>query len=511
MRKISIQPFTLLPFLFGGLLLLGVYLTSFHSYLLFHNLAEVFSILVSFSIFLFAWNTLNFIKTRYLFVLGTAYLFIGGFDLLHMMAYKGMDIFSVEGSNFATQTWIIARYMEAFSLMALPFILRRRFHHLLVLAFYSAISIFLLLIVFVYPVFPDCYIEGSGLTPFKRISEYVICAILAAACIMLYRRRQELHQTIYRLLTASIGFTIAGEISFSLYTDVYGSANLIGHLFKIVSYYLVYRAVLAHGLLKPYQSMFRELEEKRAELENYSYQLEIRVAERTMALESRNKELKELSHKLMSAEDNERRRIARDLHDTIGQSLSAIKFHVENTVSDIGDRLQPEDRLRMNNLVPMIKLVVADVRRIIRNLRPSIIDNLGIVAAVDWQCQKFASVYAGIRIEKYLDILDHQIPETLKGHILRLLQEALNNIGKHSGARTVTISLNYKYNRLRLQIVDDGCGFDLEDSRWQEQNHAGFGLFGMKERAELSGAEFAIDSRPREGTRIHVDWQFDAV
>lgn len=510
MKKISVQPFQLLSFFFGGLLLFGIYLTSFHSYLLFHSIAEIFSILVSFSIFLFAWNTLNFIRTRYLFVLGTAYLFVGGFDLLHMMTYKGMNIFLIEGANVATQTWIAARYLEALSLLALPFIFHRRFHHLLVLGFYSLVFIFLVLSIFVFPVFPDCLVEGSGLTAFKSLSEYVICAILTIAAIMLYRRRAALHLAVFRLLIASIGFTIAGELAFTAYTDAYDSVNLIGHLLKIVSYYLVYRAILVHGLLQPYQSMFKELEEGRAELEKYSHELEIRVAERTMAIEERNRELKALSRQLMAAEDNERRRIARDLHDSIGQSLSAIKFHVENTMSDIGERLHPGDRQLVNNLVPMIKSVITDVRRIIRNLRPSILDNLGILAAIEWQCQQFNAVYADIQVEKKFEVADHRVPEGLKTPVLRLVQESLNNAGKHSGAGTVSISLRRRNGRLTLEIMDDGCGFDPEGDRGPDQGHAS-GLFGMKERAELSGAEFFIDSIPGKGTQIIATWQVDSA
>lgn len=489
-------------YLFGSLLLLGIYLTSFHSYLLFHSLAEIFSILVSFSIFLFALNTLDFVKARYLFVLGAAYLFVGGFDFLHMMTYKGMGVFSIEGANIATQTWIIARLMESLSLLAFPFLINRRINIVLILLLYAVVSIFLFLLVFVYRVFPECYIAASGLTPFKIVSEYFICVILVGACIMLFRRRNKLQMIIYRLLMASIGFTIAGELAFTLYTNVYGPANLMGHLCKIISFYLVYRAVLAYGLLRPYRSMFRELDASKVALEEYSRQLESRVAERTQALEASNRELKILSQQLMSAEENERQRIARDLHDSLGQSLSGIKFHVENALSDIGDRLQAQDRLLLKNLVPMIKSAISDVKRIIRNLRPSVLDELGIVATINWFCREFKSVYPDIRIQTHLELDDYQVPEELKTPIFRLLQETLNNIGKHSGARSVDILLFRKDSRICFEVRDDGCGFDPEKVCRSDGYRPGFGLAGMKERAEICGAEFKIDSSPGEGTRI---------
>lgn len=483
---------------------MGVYLTSWYSYLLFHSLAEIFSIAVSFSIFLFAWNSLNFVKARYLFVLATAYLFVGCFDLMHMLTYEGMNVVDLKSPDAAVQLWIAARFIEAFSLLALPFFLNRRPNHVHVLLFYAAVSTLLFLSVFVFPVFPDCYRPGTGLTPFKIISEYVICGVLAAAALLLYRRRHALQMMVYWLLMTSIGFTIVQELMLTLYTDVYGTANLMGHLFKIISYYLVYRAVLVYGLLSPYKSMFRELE-------SYSHTLESRVAERTAALESRNQELKILSRQLMHAEDTERRRIARDLHDSIGQSLSAIKFHVENTVSDIGERLGENDRMRINRLVPMIKSAITDVRRIIRNLRPSMLDNLGIMATIDWQCREFGSVFPDIRIKKQLEMADREVPDNLKGPIFRVLQEALNNIGKHSGASKVKISLFQKDGYVCFEVEDDGCGFDPQTTRLQELDRTGMGLAGMKERLELSGALFTIDSAPGKGTRVRAIWPFSGA
>ncbi len=498
-------------YVFGGALLLGIYLTSLHSYLLFHSVGETFSILVSFSIFLFALNTLDFVDARYFFVLGTAYLFVGAFDFLHMMTYHGMGVFAIEGSNVTTQTWIIARYLESLSLLSLPFVINRRINPVLIISLYSVISVFLFLLVFVYQVFPDAYIEGRGLTPFKIVSEYLICVILAGAAVMFYRRRHELHMVIYRLMMVAIGFTIAQELAFTLYTDVYGPANMLGHLFKIISFYLVYRAVLAHGLLRPYRSMFRELDASKAALEQHNRELEYRVAERTRALEASNRELKYLSQKLMSAEEDERRRIARDLHDSIGQSLSAIKVHVENTLSDIGGRLQADDRMRFKNLVPMIKTAITDVKRIIRNLRPSVLDELGLVATINWICREFNALYPDVKIEKKLEIDDHQVPEPLKIPIFRLLQEALNNISKHSGASRIEITLRRRNRQICFEIKDDGCGFDPEHACQNSAHDSGFGLTGMRERAEICGAAFKIESRPGQGTRIAAKWPLDLV
>ncbi len=493
-------------FTIPGLILFGVYLSSLHSYLLFHSIAEIFSILVSFSIFLFAWNTIRFVEDDFLIVLGTAFLFVGFFDLMHTLAYKGMSVLAIHHADHATQLWIIARYLESFSLLAVTFLFKRRIHYFPVFAAYASVSILLFLAVFKFHCFPKCYIEGVGLTPFKIFSEYLICAILLTAAIRLYRRRHDVDPTMNRLLLAAIGFSIATELAFTLYVDVYGIMNMVGHLLKIISFYLVYRAIVAHGLLKPYTSMFRELSESKALLERYSQRLESRVVERTGQLEKSNRELRKLSDQLVTAEESERTRIARDLHDSIGQSLSAIKFFVENAVFNLGDRLNSEDRGLLEKLVPMIKSAIDDVRRIIRNLRPSIINDLGLVAGISWLCREFGAVYTEMTIERYLELVEHELPEAIKEPAFRLLQEALNNIGKHSGARSISVVLTRRNGRICLEVNDDGAGFDAGVVLNAEFRGSGFGLVGMRERAELSGAEFVIDSRPGEGTRICAAW-----
>lgn len=493
-------------FFIGALMLFGVYLSSLHSYLLFHSMAEIFSVLVSFSIFLFAWNTSGFVKDDFLIVLGTAFLFIGFFDLMHTLAYKGMHVIATDDADHATQMWIIARYLQSLSMLAVTFLFKRRVNYLLVAAGYTVISAVLFLSVFKFHFFPHCYIENVGLTPFKIVSEYLICAILLAAGIRIYSRRLEIDPVMNRLLLASIGFSIATDLAFTLYVDVYGIANLIGHLLKIVSFYLVYRAIVAHGLLKPYRSMFRELSENKMLLERYSQQLETRVAERTRQLEASNRELRNLSDQLVTAEESERHRIARDLHDSIGQSLSAIKFFVETAVFNLGDRLNSQDRNHLEKLVPMIKSAIDDVRRIIRNLRPSIINDLGLVAGISWLCREFGAVYTEVVVQRHLELVEHELPEEIKDPAFRFLQEALNNIGKHSGARAVTVILARRNGCICFEVNDDGKGFDAGAVLNARSKGTGFGLAGMRERAELSGAEFTIDSRPGEGTRIRAAW-----
>jgi signal transduction histidine kinase len=491
----------------GSFILAAIYFTSWHSYLLFHSVVEIFSILVSFSIFIFALNTLAFSRKRYLAVLGIAYLFVGGFDLLHMLSYKGMGVIAVDGSNHATQTWIVARYIESMSLLILPFLFDRKIDYRPVFILYSLVSLVFFLFIFVFPIFPDCYIEGTGLSLFKITSEYVICLILLIAAFVLYRQRQKVDDIMFKLLFASIVLTIASEIAFTSYVNVYGPANLIGHMLKLVSSYFIYRAIVGRGLLQPYRTMFRELAESQKELEKYSRSLESRVAERTMELEESNRELRYLSGQLITAEENERRRIARDLHDSIGQLLSAIKLSMENALAGFGFRLEEKDVAEIERIVSMARTAIVEVRRIIVNLRPPLLEK-GILNTIEIFCRDFARLHPGIMVDHNLRAHEEAISEDVKVIIFRLLQESLNNIAKHSGASHVSVLLSSEEGKLRFEVADNGHGFELNPAG-VSQGQTGFGLSGMRERAELSGASFQIRTRQDGGTLIQVVWSVE--
>mgnify|MGYP005837727291 CR=1 FL=1 len=236
-----------------------LYLLSRYSYLLFHGVAEVFSVLIAFSIFIIAWNTRDLVANHYLLFLGIAYLFVGGIDLVHTLAYKGMGVFQGYQANLPTQLWIAARYLESLSLLAAPLFLRRRLKAAYAFAAYAAICLLIYLSIFVWDIFPTCFVEGAGLTPFKKASEYLICGILLAALAYLGRERESLDRGVFHMLAASILVTAASELSFTLYVDPYGLFNQLGHFLKIVSFYLIYRAVVVTALREPHGLLFREL------------------------------------------------------------------------------------------------------------------------------------------------------------------------------------------------------------------------------------------------------------
>jgi PAS domain S-box-containing protein len=246
----------------GAAILLFLYVISLGNYLLFHTIAETFSIVIAFSIFVLAWNSRRVMENSYLLFVGIAYLFVGGIDLLHTLAYTGMGVFPGETTDFATQLWISARYMESFSLLIAPFFLGRRIRVERVLLAYLAVSYFFVAAILHHRIFPTCFVEGVGLTPFKKVSEYVISLILVGAAAGLLRKRAYFDRDVLRLLLASIALTIASELAFTFYVSAYGLSNLIGHFFKVVSFYLIYKAIIETGLRRPYNLLFRELKHR---------------------------------------------------------------------------------------------------------------------------------------------------------------------------------------------------------------------------------------------------------
>jgi PAS domain S-box-containing protein len=248
-------------YLVGILLLIGFYLSSTYNYLLFHSLIELSSIIVAFGVFLLAWNSRHFVENNYYQLLGIGYLFVAGLDLLHTLAYKGMGVLDGDNPNLATQLWISARYFESIMLLVTPAIAFRAKKIDLqdFFARYLGIVILILLAIFWLEIFPACYIEGHGLTRFKVISEYLISAILGATLLYLYHHRSNFEPHMLRWLMLSILFTIAAEMCFTLYKDVYGLMNLLGHYCKLVSFYLIYKAVIQTTLLHPYQNLFRSM------------------------------------------------------------------------------------------------------------------------------------------------------------------------------------------------------------------------------------------------------------
>ena len=257
----------LLPFMLFAFAACGLYASNLYSYLLFHTLIEISCIFVTLSVFFLAWNSRRLLDNHAFLFLAISFLSSGALELFHTLAYKGFGIFPGYDANLPTQLWVAFRYVFSLSFLAAPVFSSRKLNAAATLTAYAVITAVLFAAIFSGN-FPDCFIEGQGLTPFKIVSEYLIIAILLAAIGMLVRKRAHFDPRILRTLIGSIVSAIAAEAAFTQYLSVYGPANLVGHLFLFLSAFLIYNAVVVTGIKEPAALLFHNLELSREALKN---------------------------------------------------------------------------------------------------------------------------------------------------------------------------------------------------------------------------------------------------
>ncbi len=227
------------------------------------------------------------------------------------------------------------------------------------------------------------------------------------------------------------------------------------------------------------------------------------------ALRESEEQLRFLSSQLLTVQEDERKRIAQELHDSIGQILTTVKFGLESAVNLMGQDTTLHDVKALESLIPITQNGIEEVRRICTDLWPSILDDLGILAAISSFCLEFQKICSDIHIDKEIDIQEHDVPDDLKIVIYRILQESVNNIAKHSNADHVCCSLRKTEGIIELTIEDNGKGFDMKDILYENGFRRGLGLVSMKERVEHSGGTFYIKSIIGAGTTVHASWRVE--
>ncbi len=248
-----------------------------------------------------------------------------------------------------------------------------------------------------------------------------------------------------------------------------------------------------------------ELKRAEEELRRSRDELEMRVHERTLDLARANETLRDLSLRLLSTQEEERKRIAGEIHDTLGSCLTGIKFKIENILQEVrkGTNVSMES---LSPIIPVVQEGIEECRRMQMDLRPSILDDLGLLATLSWFCRRYQAIYTGIKAELEQTVEERDIPNALKIVIFRVTQEGMNNIAKHSKADLVRLSLRKMDGKIQLVLEDNGQGFDLKEILGSESAKRGLGLTSMRERTELSGGSFAIESAEGKGTTVRASW-----
>ena len=244
-----------------------LYLVSLDNYLLFHSLAESFSIVISCGIFMVIWNSRRYIDNNFFIIIGIALLFVSFFDLIHTFTYKGINIILGYSTNLPTQIWIASRFLEGITYLAAPFFIGKKVRTSYIFYIYVFVTAILLASIFYWRIFPQCFIEGYGLTPFKKISEYVISLFLVGAIYFLYKKKDSFARYLFYMIEFSIALTILSELIFTLYTSAYGIFNFVGHILKIFSFYVIYKAIVVVGLKNPFNTLFSRLKQKEEDLQ----------------------------------------------------------------------------------------------------------------------------------------------------------------------------------------------------------------------------------------------------
>lgn len=224
--------------------------------------------------------------------------------------------------------------------------------------------------------------------------------------------------------------------------------------------------------------------------------------------ESRNT-LQLIASQMLSIQESERKRIATDLHDGVGQSLTMIKLSLSMAVQQLASGAISDASESLQQLKLKVHGALEEVRNAAMDLRPPMLDDLGLLPTLAWFFRELGSAFPEMSVEKDFCIHESCIPEQLKITIFRIVQEATGNIVKYAQADLMRVKLMQTGDLLHLSIEDNGRGFDPVEVYDRSGSDRGLGLLSMKERATLSGGIYALDAGIGRGTQIRVAWQLD--
>lgn len=249
----------------AGFGLLGVLLCALWAanFLLFHTLAELFSIVVAFAAAAVAWYSRDWIGRNYLLLLGVSEFFVGSLDILHTVAYKGVGVIDPRGGNLPTQFWLAGRVFEAVCFLVAVWSPARRYGDRQVLGVLALAWVAVVGLIFA-DLAPAAFVAGQGVTPLKMATEFALVACFAGILLRLRRQAAEFDPHIYTLLLVSVVAKLLTELCFAWYTDVFGLTHLVGHALKIVGAWAFLKAVVDSGLRRPQSLIFGALARERA-------------------------------------------------------------------------------------------------------------------------------------------------------------------------------------------------------------------------------------------------------
>lgn len=474
-------------------ILIGLYLTSLYSFLLFHTAAELFTITVASSVFVLTWNTRHMLDNNALLFLGTGSLFVAGLTVFHTLAYKGMGVFPEYDANLPTQLWIATLYLHSLTFFLAPMFIHRHIRLELLVGSYAIVTGLLLASIFYWQIFPDCFVEGAGLTPFKIISEYVISGIFLLTIGLFFKQRRHFDLYVLRLLVISMVFNIGAEMAFTFYVSVYGFSNLTGHFLRLISFILVYKAIVETGLIKPQQLLYRNLKQNEQALQR-----------KTEELQSRNEELDAFSHT-----------VAHDLKSPLTNIITAATTLIEYDTLSREEQQQAlqiikNSGLKMNSIITeLLKLA---------QLRYAEVEysSLNMVSIIEDVQRRLAFMFESYQAELILP-LDWPRVTGYGPWVEEIWVNYLSNALKYGG-RPPRVELGVmplSAGMVKFWVQDNGNGLTTAQQaglfkkfvRFQpDRVHGeGLGLSIVQDITEKMGGTVGVEStgNPGEGARFH--------
>jgi signal transduction histidine kinase len=443
-------------------------------------ITELFSSLIALSIFLVGWNSRHRIENSVFLFLGIAFLFIGGVDLLHLFSLEGTGIIADGSVNISTQLVIAGRYLESISfilavLFAGELYLQSRINRIsrnrrIVLAFsvYLLAILSILGLIFVWNAFPDAYNQETGVTRFKFVSSYINLIILMGAAVIIHKRKDIFSRRVFKLLLLAIILLIVTKLPFSVYTDFSGGLNAVGHYTKIISYYLLYLAIVKTGITNPQEMLYLQLQE--------------------------SKEREELLGSVLR-------------HDILNK-LQLIRSYQKSIEEDLPESSKEYFTYAMN--------ATEDAEELIRKVQTltsieTIDSSMGI--AVDPLLSDAIDQQRDLASQNDISIEYQPVEEEVTG--TNLLQEAFSNLIQnsllHSGGDRILISSESRGDELVISIEDNGIGIPEErkeklfdnDAR-SDNESSDVGLLLVNEIIETCGGSIEISDSTLGGAKFDV-------
>jgi signal transduction histidine kinase len=247
--------------------------------------------------------------------------------------------------------------------------------------------------------------------------------------------------------------------------------------------------------------------QRTAELEASVEALEAQIIERKIIeaeLRRSEEEFRRLSRRILEALEADRQLVAKELHDSIGASLAAIKFSLEEKLAQI-ERSSTREAVSLESILGYLVDTIKETKRIAAQLRPATLDDLGLLSTISWYIREFSLLFSHINVALKIDLAEEDIPTRQKIVFYRIIQETMNNAAKHGRPDTIRIHLAKGPDGLTLCVEDNGRGFDAQQQILSSTDPlSGYGLQGMRERAEICGGRFEVSSQIGSGTRVYV-------